>query len=192
MIKTQKVVQRGNKGVYKTTVGLGLAFFMVSFVAMQFPPVLKKKVDDAIKSTYGVETFSLEGITVPEEIDEATKAEFQSDRFFKVADAGSLIGYIYVGEAPSMKKTFDYIIMFKPDWSILKSKVLIYREDYGLQIGSQRWLKQFIGLTMDDDLEYGKNIDAIAGATISAASMTRATDEVLKALRVLREAKIIQ
>ena len=81
--------------------------------------------------------------------------------------------------------------MFNTDLSIKKSKVLIYRENYGRQIGSQRWLKQFIGLTPNDELTYGKNIDAIAGATISASSMTRATDEVLQSIKTLKEQNII-
>lgn len=38
---------------------------------------------------------------------------------------------------------------------------------HGQQIGSQRWLKQFIGKTKNDNLEIGKDISGISGATIS-------------------------
>lgn len=167
------------------------ALVFLSFVSSQFPPVLQKKVDNAIKTAYGIGTYSLESITVSEQINQNTEAELVGDHLFKVLNNDSILGYIYVGEAASMKKVFDFMILFNPDLSIKKSKVLIYREDYGLQIGSQRWLKQFVGLTIEDRAEYGKNIDAIAGATISATSMTRATDAVLRSLRKLREAKII-
>lgn len=170
------------------TVCLGL---LSSFAEMQFPPVLQKKVDAAVKTTYEIEAYSLSAVVVSEDLKKSVKAELDGDHLFKVLDGDSLIGYIYVGEAPSMKKIFDYIILFDPDLTIMKSKVLIYREDYGLQIGSQRWLKQFTGLTINDQATYGGNIDAIAGATISGTSMTKATNEVLETLKKLREAAII-
>ena len=69
--------------------------------------------------------------------------------------------------------------------------MLIYREDYGRQIGSQRWLKQFIGKKVGEQLGYGEDVDAIAGATISAKSMTKAVNDVLESLKVLQEKGIL-
>lgn len=176
-------MSKENRGIYALGAVLAVLLFS-SFVWVQFPPRLQKKIDAAIKSTYIIEAYTLESISVSEELDKTTKAKFKGDHLFKLFQQDTLvIGYIYVGQAPSMKKVFDYILLFNTDLSIKKSKVLIYREDYGLQIGSQRWLKQFIGLTIEDNVIYGENIDAIAGATISASSMTRATNAVLQSLR---------
>ncbi len=186
----QGAIRPGSRKLFLAgTACLGLLLF--SFAEIQFPPILQKKVDNAVRTTYGIETYSLSAITVSEELKKSVKAKLDGDHLFKVVNGDSLIGYIYVGEAPSMKKVFDYIILFDPDLRINKSKVLIYREDYGLQIGSQRWLKQFTGLGINDNATYGGNIDAIAGATISAESMTKATNEVLETLKKLREAAII-
>jgi Na+-translocating ferredoxin:NAD+ oxidoreductase RnfG subunit len=168
-----------------------MCLLLFAFGVSQFPPLLQKKVNNAVKTTYGSETFSLIGVKVPEEINKSLKDGLEGDQLFKVMDKEALLGYIYVGEAPSMKKVFDYVIMFNPDLSIKKSKVLIYREEYGLQIGNQRWLQQFVGLTVNDSAVYGENIDAISGATISATSMTKATDQVLKALKKLKKAAIL-
>lgn len=162
-----------------------------SFTEEQFPPRLLKKINSAILSTYAIDSYSLMPITVSEEINKITKAELGGDNLFKVLQDDAFIGYIYVGESPSMKKVFDYIILFTPELTIKKSKVLIYREEYGLQIGSQRWLKQFIGLSILDTVIYEETIDGIAGATISASSMTRATDHVLKSLRTLKAEKLL-
>ena len=180
-------MSKENRGIYALVAVLAVLLFS-SFVWVQFPPRLQKKIDAAIKSTYKIEVYTLESISVSEELDKATKAKFKGDHLFKLLQQDTLVvGYIYVGQAPSMKKVFDYIILFNTDLSIKKSKVLIYREDYGLQIGSQRWLKQFIGLTIEDNVIYGENIDAIAGATISASSMTRATNAVLQSLRKINK-----
>jgi len=69
---------------------------------------------------------------------------------------------------------------------------LIYREEHGKQIGSQRWLKQFIGLSSTDNPSYGENIDAISGATISASSMTMAVGNVLKSIQILKQKKLVK
>ena len=73
------------------------------------------------------------------------------------------------------------------NWKIAKSKVLVYREDYGGEIGSKRWLKQFIGKTENDSLKYGDDIVAISGATISVRSMTTAINNLLASIKILRQ-----
>ncbi len=91
-----------------------------------------------------------------------------------------------------MKDVFDYLIIVDPELQILKSKVLIYREQHGQQIGSQRWLKQFVGMTSDSRPQLGKNIQAISGATISATSMTQATQNALDQLNYLKSKKALR
>lgn len=184
MLKGSKILV-GMVVIFLTTILLS------SFARVQFPSRLQKKIDSAVKATYTIETYSLDSIKVTDKINKNTAAELGGDNLFKVLTGSEFVGYIYVGEAASMKKVFDYVILFNPDLTIKKSKVLIYREDYGLQIGSQRWLKQFIGLSIMDTVIYGETIDGIAGATISASSMTRATDEVLKTLKTLKEKELL-
>ena len=110
---------------------------------------------------------------------------------FDIFSEGNSIGYAYLGKAPSKKKEFDYVVMFDNNLIIKKSKVLIYRENYGQQIGTQRWLKQFIGMSPSSEVNYGENVAAISGATISASSMARAVNKVLKTMKILQEEKVI-
>ena len=69
--------------------------------------------------------------------------------------------------------------------------MLIYREDYGAEIGSKRWLKQFIGKKTGKNLKYERDIIAISGATISAHSMTVAINNLLKSVAILQQQKAI-
>lgn len=184
-------MKKGSKLLVSMAAILMVAILLCSFTEEQFSSRLQKKIDNAVLGTYAIDSYTLERITVADKINKITKAELAGDNLFKVLQGEEFIGYIYVGETPSMKKVFDYIILFSPELTIKKSKVLIYREEYGLQIGSQRWLKQFIGLTLLDSAVYEKNIDGIAGATISASSMTRATDNVLKSLKILQEKELL-
>ncbi|MCK5816143.1 MAG: FMN-binding protein, partial [Flavobacteriaceae bacterium] len=54
-----------------------------------------------------------------------------------------------------------------------------------------RWLKQFIGLDQNSDIQYGNDIKAISGATISARALTIAINDLLKSVNYLRQKEII-
>ena len=101
------------------------------------------------------------------------------------------MGYAYVGKAPSKTDEFDYIVLFDQNLIVVKTKVLAYREDYGGEIGSKRWLKQFIGSSKESNYRLHDNIVAIAGATISVNSMTNAMNRVLKSIGELQELNIL-
>ncbi len=161
--------------------------FLTSFASITWSEILKEKIDKAIKLTFEVDNFSLDEIIVSETLKNKVPAAINNHNFFKIISNNKLLGYTYISNAPSMKKEFDYIIMFDNELIIKKSKVLIYREDHGRQIGSQRWLKQFIGKSKNDTLSYGNDIVGISGATISATSMTKATNNVLKTVNILFE-----
>ena len=66
--------------------------------------------------------------------------------------------------------------------------MLIYREEYGGEIGSKRWLKQFIGASSkSEELVYNTDIIPIAGATISVRTMTKAMNDLLKSISILQQ-----
>ena len=81
-------------------------------------------------------------------------------------------------------------MLFDTALIIKKSKLLAYREDYGAEIGSKRWLKQFIGLNSSSTIQYGNEIVPISGATISARSMTVAINNLLQSIAVLQQENI--
>ncbi|MEP4790114.1 MAG: FMN-binding protein [Gilvibacter sp.] len=162
------------------------ALLFLSFSANKISPRLQQKLNMAVQTTFEIEDFSLDLISISSDLNSKTAVELGSENLFKVIQNEKLIGYVYLGQAPSMKNIFDYVVLFNRDLSIKKSKVLIYREDYGRQIGSQRWLKQFIGMRVNKAIRYGEDVDAIAGATISAKSMTKAVNDVLQSIAVLQ------
>ncbi|WP_299532476.1 FMN-binding protein [Ulvibacterium sp.] len=181
---------KANKSICSVIVFL-VAILLYSFSEAQISPRLQKKIDAAIHSTYGIEAFELRKINVEVELKDTLPLLLNGDSLFEIIQDTNVIGYLYLGEAPSMKQMFDYIVMFDPDLIVKKSKVLIYREDYGQQIGSQRWLKQFNGLSSIDVPIYGENIDAISGATISASNMTKAMADALKSIALLKKEQLL-
>lgn len=151
------------------------------------PKNISKKVNKEISSVFEVTNFSTEMITVSDALNATLPTKIKEDNLYKIENNTTTIGYFYVGKAPSKTDQFDYLVMFDRELNVVKTKVLIYREDYGNEIGSKRWLKQFIGKTSSDKLQYGQNIDAISGATISANSMTFAMSNLLKTVTILKE-----
>ena len=164
------------------------ALFLFGFRAMdKISPKLQEKLSAAVQTTFEVGEFDLEWIQVNSSLNANTPVELGGENLFKILQDGNVIGYVYLGQANSMKNVFDYVVLFNPDLSIKKAKILIYREDYGRQVGSQRWLKQFVGKKPGESLTYGEDIDAISGATISAKSMTLAVSDVLESMEILKD-----
>jgi Na+-translocating ferredoxin:NAD+ oxidoreductase RnfG subunit len=161
------------------------------FLSFGLPKNILKKTNKEIKSTFNIEEFNLQSKVFNEDITKTLPSKFGESNLFTINVEDLLIGYAYISKAPSKTDEFDYLILFDKEFIIIKSKVLVYREDYGGEIGSKRWLKQFIGKSKKDDLRYNDNIVAISGATISVRSMTNAVNDVLKSIKILYDKNLL-
>ncbi len=156
------------------------------------PDKTLKKADKVIAKFYEIDEFSKEIISISEENNKKTTSEFGEGNLFKIASESKLLGYGYIGSAASKTAEFDYLVLFDKDFIITKSNVLFYREEYGGEISSKRWLKQFIGKSSSsEELIYGKNIVPISGATISVRSMTKAINDLLISIGKLQNLKVL-
>ncbi|GAA4898037.1 hypothetical protein GCM10023311_23530 [Flaviramulus aquimarinus] len=155
------------------------------------PKNIQKKVDKEIKKSFNIETFNFTEVTIPTETAKDLPSKFETNNLFKIEANNTLLGYAYLSNAPSKTALFDYLVLLDKELIVLKSKVLIYREEYGGEIGSTRWLKQFIGKKGGDALKYGDNIIAISGATISVRSMTNAMNNLLESLKILQTKNVL-
>ena len=164
-----------------------------TFVCLSFglPNNIQKKVDKEIKSVFDIESFKFTSVEIPLNVAKTLPSKFGPDNLFKIEAEKKLLGYAYVSQAPSKTAQYDYLVLLDKDLIVLKTKVLIYREEYGGEIGSTRWLKQFIGKKEGDELTYGDNIVAISGATISVRSMTSAMNNLLESLKILHSKQIL-
>ncbi|MGS2727093.1 FMN-binding protein [Psychroserpens sp. BH13MA-6] len=168
-----------------------LLIVSVCLLTFGLPEKIQKKVFKEIENTYDVEEFEFQSFPIDQTLTKSLPSNFKEDHFFEIKSAGKKIGYAYVAKAPSKTAQFDYLILLDPNLVVKKAKVLIYREEYGGEIGSKRWLKQFIGKTPNDELIYQKDIVAIAGATISVRSMTSAVNDLLASLEILKSKNIL-
>ncbi len=174
-----------------TLISLLFVCFHTDFFSSGLPANIEKKVIREVERTFEVKDFKMEAIAVPAAINKELPVKITADNLFKLVDGSSEIGYAFVEKAPSKTASFDYLVLLDMDLKVIHSKVLIYREEYGGEIGSTRWLKQFLGKTGKDRVSPDTNIDAIAGATISVRSMTRSMDKFLQTLGILHARKVL-
>lgn len=166
-----------------------LSFVLVA--GFSLPKNLTKKVLREIEKTFEVESFELEAVAVPDAINSELPARITGDNLFRIRSGERLLGYAFVDQAPSKTAKFDYLVLFNEQAEIIQSRVLIYREEYGGEIGSNRWLKQFNGLSGRDRVSTETNVDGISGATISVRSMTHAMDDLLQSIGILQEKQVL-
>ena len=140
---------------------------------------IEKRVKKEVKNIFAVETFDLvhSNITIP------LNPFLVGQSMQEIKTNDGLVGYAFLGTAPSKTDTFEYLILFDPNFIIKKATVLVYREDYGGEIASKRWLSQFVKKQSSNAFVFGNNISTISGATISVQSMTASVNHVFSSLR---------
>lgn len=102
-----------------------------------------------------------------------------SGKFFRF-NCGDSSLIVYIGRVNSCRaggcsidnphgefEFFDYYAVFNNNQSVQYVSVYNYEATHGQEITAKGWLKQLIGYHAGKDLQPGKNIDAISGATIS-------------------------
>jgi len=168
-----------------------LFFLSVLFLSVSEKDRNKKKVAKQIKAIFDIENFELSNINIDNTVKEEIWEQFNYSKFKKIIHNDELIGYSYESKAPSMHYEFDYLIILGLDLKIIDSKVLVYRENWGGEIGSKRWLKQFKNKGKDDSLKYMKDISAISGATISVKSMIETVNLFLDSVNKLNQNSVL-
>lgn len=107
--------------------------------------------------------------------------------YYCIKSEDKTLGYVYVGRVNSCRRGgcsidgnnksdefeyFDYYFVADRSGTIKKVKVYNYQATQGHEIMGWGWLRQFIGISGDEKLVVGKDIEAISGATVSAVAIT--------------------
>jgi Na+-translocating ferredoxin:NAD+ oxidoreductase subunit G len=80
-------------------------------------------------------------------------------------------GYAIKDDEIGLHDPIDFAVRFDTSGVVSRVDILVYREAYGGEVRSERFLRQFVGKKAGDPILAGKDIDIISGATYSSKSM---------------------
>ena len=189
-----------NKQLFFVSLFLIGSFFSFAQQINYQPKSLKKD----IQKIWDKDEITLMEIKIPDSL--YNDILLDKGKIFSAIDNESKIGFAYVGRIYSCRsggcgmddapvelisidedfEYFDYFILFDKTLSVKKIRVYNYQATHGHEVSGKGWLKQFIGYQGEEKLEYGKNIDSISGATISANAITYNVQESCRYLDLLK------
>ncbi len=86
-------------------------------------------------------------------------------------EGDAVTGYALVDEQLGQHEPITFGVMLRPDTSIERIEVMVYREQYGDGVRAEGFLAQFPGLDFKNPMRAGKEIRIVSGATISTRSL---------------------
>jgi len=126
--------------------------------------------------------------------------------FFLMESKNDTLGFLYVGRVNSCRQGgcsidgnqedlpfeyFDYFLIIDNDIQLKKVKIYNYQATHGHEVMSSGWLRQFRGYDGKEELQYGRDIEAISGATISAKALKDDVKYNLNQLQTILQVSLI-
>jgi hypothetical protein len=93
---------------------------------------------------------------------------------FRVSRGATPLGRAIVVEEIGKHRPITFVVGLRPDGTVEDVAVMAYREAYGGEIASRRFLRQYVGKRPGDDLRAPYGIKNVAGATLSVEAASRA------------------
>lgn len=178
------------KLLFHLLVFLGIWILISSFTSDEGINFPLKKVQRTIKKIWKTNLFEIEDVD--------TEPKTKSGKFYSINEEGQLLGYLYVGRVNSCRsggcsidgggqdlsfEFFDYFLVTDTLARIKKVKIFNYQATHGHEVMSSGWLRQFQGYNGVEELRYGREIEAISGATISAKAINEDVQLTIKTLK---------
>jgi Na+-translocating ferredoxin:NAD+ oxidoreductase RnfG subunit len=110
--------------------------------------------------------------------DAAPVAE-REPRAWVASSAGKPLGHLYVDEVLGKQLNIKYAVAIGVDGRVQRVDILEYRETHGFEVRNARWLAQFAGKDSGSELQLGRDVKNISGATLSCRHVTAGVRRLL-------------
>jgi Na+-translocating ferredoxin:NAD+ oxidoreductase RnfG subunit len=98
---------------------------------------------------------------------------------FKATRGDTVVGYAIIVEEIGKHRPITFVVGVRPDGSVSDVAVMAYREAYGGEVRTKRFLTQYRGKNTHSALQTYSDIQNIAGATLSVDAASRAVKKAL-------------
>ena len=151
--------------ISKAIIVLIVALLIFSFSSVSWEEGKRdwKKINNSVDKIFGNADYNF--------IQFEIKQKNKFSKYYSIQKNDITIAYLITDKSPSKFHLFDYFVLCNTKSEIKKVTILNYREDYGGEICSYNWLKQFENNNANSSLEFNSKIDGISGATISINSL---------------------
>ena len=106
---------------------------------------------------------------------------------FAASQQGKPLGDAVIVEEIGKHRPITFVVGVRPDGIVEDVAVMAYREAYGGEIRSERFLSQYDGRSASDDLRPYHGIKNVAGATLSVEAAGRAVHKAQAIVAALKE-----
>jgi len=93
-------------------------------------------------------------------------------RVWEVRSGNGRAGWFIVDRVLGKHEMITYAVALSPDGTVKRVEILEYRETYGGEVRNPNWRQQFVGKRSGSQLQLGKDIRNISGATLSSRHVT--------------------
>ena len=93
-------------------------------------------------------------------------------RVWDVRSGNGRAGWFIVDRVLGKHEMITYAVGLSPDGTVKRVEILEYRETYGGEVRNPNWRQQFVGKRSGSQLQLGKDIRNISGATLSSRHVT--------------------
>jgi hypothetical protein len=93
---------------------------------------------------------------------------------FRAFRGDELAGHALLVEEVGKHRSIDFVVGLRPDGTVEDVAVMAYREAYGGEIASRRFLGQYRGKGPGDGVKPYRDVRNVAGATLSVEAASRA------------------
>jgi Na+-translocating ferredoxin:NAD+ oxidoreductase RnfG subunit len=111
---------------------------------------------------------------------------------YAVSRGAAPLGRAVVVEEIGKHRPITFVVGLRPDGSVADVAVIAYREPYGGEVKSTRFLRQYRGKAPADPMRNGQEIKNIAGATLSVDAASRAVRKAQALVAALDETGVAQ
>jgi len=156
---------------------LAMVFIMAFGYSEPLPSSHLKKVNKELKQLWPEKDVKMKLYPIDNTYSQMA-GNMGIEEVYTLLSNGNELGFMVYFKVASKFDVFDLALFYDTNLLIRSMKVLEYREEHGGEVGSNRWLRQFVGLGKDDAIRLNDDIQGISGATISCESATKGAKEV--------------
>jgi Na+-translocating ferredoxin:NAD+ oxidoreductase RnfG subunit len=108
---------------------------------------------------------------------ESNSKQYQINNVWTIERSNQVVAYLFDISIKGRAHTFTSLVLMDTAASVLQVRITSYPSTHGVQITNRRWLSK-LKIDSATKYQYGENVDALSGATISAKGLINSIESL--------------